>query len=151
MGKRGVHMNNKEKALSFFDGGFNCAQSVFSAYPEVTGIDEATAKKTSLGFGAGFGRLQETCGAITGAIMVLGAKYFNAKDVAGSKESSYAKVRELVRLFKEKNGSICCLDLLKVDLSTEGGMKMAREANVFGTVCRRVIGDACDILEKMVR
>ena len=66
-------MNQIDLALSRFAEGFNCSQAVFSSYAE--GIDEATALKIASGFGGGMGRMAETCGAVTGAMMVLGLKF----------------------------------------------------------------------------
>ncbi|GAO29655.1 C_GCAxxG_C_C family protein [Geofilum rubicundum JCM 15548] len=58
----------QDKAVSLMDKGFNCSQSVLSAYSEVLGFDKELALGVSCGFGAGMGRLQGTCGAVTGAI-----------------------------------------------------------------------------------
>ena len=66
MGKYG------EKAKDLFTEGYNCAQAVFGAFSDVTGIDFETSLKLSSGFGGGMGRLREVCGACTGAFMVAG-------------------------------------------------------------------------------
>lgn len=73
-------MTRSEKAISDFSKGYNCAQSVFSAFSEESGIDEEQSRSIAGGFGAGFGRLQETCGAVTGAIMVIGCKFLKGNE-----------------------------------------------------------------------
>ena len=69
MGKYG------EKAKALFTEGYNCAQAVFAAFSDVTGIDFETSVKLSSGFGGGMGRMREVCGAVSGMFMVLGTLY----------------------------------------------------------------------------
>ncbi|RPJ11189.1 MAG: C_GCAxxG_C_C family protein, partial [Desulfobacteraceae bacterium] len=68
-------MNNSEKAVKYFNDKFNCSQAVFAAFSPEFGIPETVAFKIACPFGAGMGRMQETCGAVTGAFMVIGLKY----------------------------------------------------------------------------
>ena len=48
-----------EQAREYFTSGYNCAQSVFLAYQDITGIDEVLAATISAPFGGGMGRLRE--------------------------------------------------------------------------------------------
>ncbi|MCX6089677.1 MAG: C-GCAxxG-C-C family protein [Candidatus Atribacteria bacterium] len=64
-----------EIAISKFLGGYNCAQSVFYSFCDDLQFDKNTALKLACGFGAGMGRKEEVCGAVTGGILVIGAKY----------------------------------------------------------------------------
>jgi C_GCAxxG_C_C family probable redox protein len=66
-------MNHSEKAVENFKTGCNCAQSVFVAFTDVTGLDRETAMKFASGFGGGMGGMKEVCGVLSGAFMVLGA------------------------------------------------------------------------------
>ena len=53
--------------------GYNCAQAVACTYCNMAGIDEETAKNLTQGFAVGMGGSTEaTCGAIIGAVNVLG-------------------------------------------------------------------------------
>ncbi len=66
-------MKSKEEiAVESFRSGLNCAQSVVAAYADEMSFDRNLALSISCGFGGGMGRLQETCGAATGAFMILG-------------------------------------------------------------------------------
>lgn len=67
-----------DKALSYFDEGYACSQSVLLAFTERFELDERTAKLISSTFGGGIGRLRQTCGAVTGGFMVLGMAFGNA-------------------------------------------------------------------------
>ena len=65
-------MDNKTvKAIDLFRNGKNCAQSVLLAFDNITSIDPELLESFSLGFGGGMGQLQKTCGAVTGAFMVI--------------------------------------------------------------------------------
>jgi len=68
-------MSRVEEAVSCFADGFSCSQSIVSTYGTEFGVDREKALKISTGFGGGMGRLGGTCGAVTGAIMVIGLKY----------------------------------------------------------------------------
>lgn len=94
-------MKKEELAISYFQNGFNCAQSVLSSYKDEINLPEEILLKVASGFGAGMGRLQETCGAISGAYMVLGLKYGQyKKEDKEANQKTYALVREFVRSLK---------------------------------------------------
>ena len=143
-------MNRSEKAISDFNKGYNCAQSVFTAFSEEFGIIEKQSRSIASGFGGGFGRLQETCGAVTGAIMVIGCKFFKGNQWPSSKEVIYKKTREFVEKFKQRNGTIKCLELIGINIGTEEGMQIANEKNLFKVKCEKYIKDACEILEEII-
>lgn len=94
--------------------------------------------------------MQETCGAVTGAIMVIGCKYFKRNDCPGSKEIVYQKTRDFISKFKERNGTINCLELIGVDFNTEEGMQTAKKKNLFRDKCEKYVRDACEILEEII-
>ena len=136
------------EALECFSNGFNCAQAIFSTYCEEFGMDKKTALKVSCGFGAGMGRLQETCGAVTGAYLLIGLKYgkFTPEDDA-AKEKTYALVREFARLFEERNKTTNCRELLGVDLIKDEGRTAAERVQ---SICPKAVKDAAEIVESML-
>ncbi len=144
-------MNRKERALDYFRRNFNCAQSVLASFAGDYGLDEKTAMKLSCGFGAGMGRLQETCGAVTGAIMVLGLKYgkFEEKDEP-ARETTYQMVRNFCMMFRAVQGTTCCADLLGCDLKTQDGHEHFKAHNLRVSVCEKCIEQAVDILEEIL-
>ncbi|MFA5014399.1 MAG: C-GCAxxG-C-C family protein [Actinomycetota bacterium] len=143
-------MTKSEKAVSEFNKGYNCAQSVFSAFNEVSEVDEDLSRSIASGFGGGLGRLQETCGAVSGAIMVIGCRFFKGDQWPASKEVIYKKTREFIEKFKQRNNTINCLELIGVNLNTEEGTRIAKEKKLFSVKCERYIKDACEILEEII-
>jgi C_GCAxxG_C_C family probable redox protein len=140
-----------ERAIESFRSGLNCAQAVVSAFSEELKYDSNMALSISCGFGAGMGRLQETCGAVTGSYMVLGivnsGKFIDNKD---RKEATYAMVQKFSDKFKQIHGTTDCSSLLNCDLKTEEGNRFAKENNLFGTVCEKCISDSIGILEEII-
>ena len=72
-------MKPAEKAIKLYKEEFNCSQAIFSAYTEELGIDEQTAVRVASSFGGGIARTGKTCGAVTGALMVIGMKQWNSE------------------------------------------------------------------------
>ncbi len=110
----------KERALRLFNEGYNCAQAVFLAYSDVTGLDDETAKKLSAPFGGGMGQMHEVCGTVSAMSMLMGLKYpFIAPEKQGDKTACYAAVKRCAAPFKDKFGTVICRDLLKIASSLQ--------------------------------
>ncbi len=106
-------IDHAQRAQALFIEGYNCAQAVFCAFSDVTGLDIEVAALMSSSFGGGLGRLREVCGTVSAAALVLGIVkgYSDPKDYQAKKEH-YALVQEFARRFREKNGAIVCRELL---------------------------------------
>ncbi len=96
------------------------------------------------------GRLGLTCGAVTGAVMVIGLKYGKAQPPdEPAKQKTYRLVQEFMGKFAAVNRTTVCRDLIGCDLTTEEGLKTARANGVFQNECLKYIRDAVKILEEM--
>ncbi|MBP1664164.1 MAG: hypothetical protein H6Q19_1304 [Bacteroidetes bacterium] len=94
------------------------------------------------------GRLQQVCGALTGAFMVLGIYYSQCiPDQTERKNITYAAVRKLRSDFKLKCGAADCRTLLGCDLQTEEGMCFHKETNQSKTICEKCITAAVELLD----
>lgn len=143
-------MNTEETAVLSFNSGFNCAQAVLTAYSVKYNLDRTTANKISCGFGAGCGRQSLTCGAVTGAYMVIGLKYGKAESGDEvTKEITYKDVIGFSNKFKSLHKSINCTELLGADLGTEEGRAFAKANNLSNKKCANFVKDACTILNEM--
>jgi C_GCAxxG_C_C family probable redox protein len=138
-----------DKALQLFDQGFNCAQSVFVTFAPRFGLDEPSALKIAAAFGGGMSRCGSVCGAVSGALMVLGLSA-NRVD-KDAREQLYAVSKRFVERFKSEHGSILCAELLGCDISTEEGLKKAREENRFKALCPEYVKRATQILQEILR
>lgn len=145
-------MTKSERAVSKFASGYNCAQSVFSAFCEDLGIGQDTGLKMACGFGAGMGRKGEVCGAVTGGIMALGARYGRGEhEDRAATEATYVKTRQLMDQFAARHGSCICKALLQgADLATEEGQKSFRENGLLKKVCGPCVQSAAEIVETLM-
>jgi len=131
-------------------GRMNCAQSVLTAFCEEYGLNPALARRLALGFGGGMGRTGRTCGAVTGAYLVLGLRNeLTAQNGPQIKEKVYALVRDFDQRFCAINKSTVCQELLGCDLYTPEGAAYAKEKSLFTTRCPKFVSDAVEILEQM--
>jgi len=115
------------------------------------GLDRELALEVAGAFGGGMARMGETCGAVTGAFMVIGLKYgmTKAKD-EGARDKTYKLAQELVTRFRSRHGSMVCRELLGYDLSNPEGRKAAFDKGLFFTLCPHLVRDAVEILEQLL-
>ena len=126
----------------------NCAQSVLLSHAEELNLDRTTALRIALGFGGGMA-MAETCGAVTGAYMVLGLKAnFMEKSVPEIKAETKAAVKRFNELFIARHGSLRCKKLLGVDISTPEGSTEANDKKLFDSICSGLVASAAEILEE---
>jgi C_GCAxxG_C_C family probable redox protein len=115
------------------------------------GVERDVALKTAQSFGGGMAQMGETCGAVTGAFMAIGLKYGRTRpDDDEAKRRTYALVREFVEKFRARNGSIICRELLGCDIGTPEGNRIAKNKELFSTVCPGFVRDAVNILEEIL-
>lgn len=133
-------MNRAEKAKQNHEKGYNCAQAVACAFSDTVGVDEKLIFKMTEGMGLGMGCMQGTCGAINGAVTILGAYNSTVNlEQPNSKADTYKLSKELVETFQEKNQSIVCKDLKGI------------ETNQVLRSCPGCITDAAEILDAMLQ
>ena len=144
-------MTKSDEAYRCFMSRFTCSAAVFSAYSADLGLDPDTARKIACGFGAGISQTGNICGAVSGAIMVIGLKFGKAE--AGD-EAATAKTRALtrqfIRSFEEKHGSINCTTLLGYDLIDPEAYEAAKKSGIFTGKCPVLVRDAAAILENLL-
>ncbi|MCL2402030.1 MAG: C-GCAxxG-C-C family protein [Oscillospiraceae bacterium] len=137
-------MQNKKDIASGLFGNFNCSTSVFTAFCEDYGLDLDTARRMAGGLGGGC-HAGEVCGAVSGAVLVIGLKY--GQDQAGDNDTRtlcYEKTDAFIKAFLEKNPALTCRDLLDVDITTPEGnvLKMQKRH-----ICVNAVESAAEILE----
>lgn len=141
-------MERAERARENFKAGYNCAQAVMLAFADRLGMSEAQLSALSKPMGAGMGRLRETCGAVTGAVLCLGLLYPEAE-----KGEMYAMVREFVSRFRAENGSHRCGELLSGAgiAAEEGTMPEPRTQEYYRKrPCADLVWSAAALLETML-
>lgn len=115
---------------------YNCAQAIACAYTDITTLEHEELYKLTECLGGGIGRMQEMCGALTAAFLII--SYLNSDPTMGNgktKNDTYAKIRELHDGFVAKLGSSNCKVLLNGQ-APKGGL------------CDDKLQVACEVMEK---
>ena len=92
------------RAVQNFEAGYNCAQSVFLAYSDIFELDMETAKKMSVSFGGGVGRMREICGTVSAMAMLAGFKY-PVQDISDQARKMLSSMEEIQRIQMETQES----------------------------------------------
>lgn len=83
-------------------------------------------------FGGGIAGMQEVCGAFSAACAVMGYLNSDGSRDGMTKKDTYAKIRRLAEVWKEKYGSVRCFDIMhgqppqhmKCGMKVRDGVKM---------------------------
>ena len=147
-----INMDHGEEARRLFMMGYNCAQSVFCAFRDETGLSLEESARLASSFGGGMGRLREVCGGVSGALLALGAICgYDAPRDQEAKKAHYKLVQTFAGRFKEKNGTIICRELLKNVPVTPGGVPEERTKEYYSRrPCPLLVRDAAAILDEML-
>lgn len=142
-------MSKIVQAKDAFGAGYNCAQSVAIAYSPGYGVPSATMARIATAFGGGVSRSDSICGAVSGALMILGLHLGtdNQPD-STAKAKTYALGEEFVAEFTKRYGSVQCTSLVGYNLSVAKERKAASESGAFQTICSKVVENACELLEE---
>lgn len=98
--------------------GYNCAQAVACTYCEQAGLDEETVKNLTQGFAVGMGgSMEATCGAIIGAVNVLGMINKNPQKQCRVQDESSADSKNKMVPLSVKNSKV-----LQMGLSGENAL-----------------------------
>ncbi len=139
------------QALQNFAAGYCCAQSVAMAYADVMGMTAEQAARVSIGFGGGIGRMRETCGAFSAAVMVCGFLEPKGNTPQG-RAPVYARVQEIHREFTARCGTVSCGDLLRRHPRADMPVPQERTPAYYASrPCARVILQACRIVEEQMQ
>jgi C_GCAxxG_C_C family probable redox protein len=144
-------METKARALKRFnEQGGNCSQAVLAAFGPVHGLDETVCLRVAACFGAGIGRMGLTCGAATGACMVLGLRHgHEMADPQTGRDKVYGRVQEFARRFRARFGQLDCAALTGCDMLTPEGRKSFTERGLHKGLCASLVAGAVEILEEM--
>ena len=138
-------------AVEIYTKGFNCAQAVLSSHCEELGLDPVLAKKIAGALGGGMANNGEICGAVSGALILIGLKYGKYKeDDTFSKGNTIRITNSYLDKFKKEFGSLKCRDLVNVDLKNEEEAAKARESGIFKTLCPKFIRKSVELIEEVL-
>ena len=143
-----------KQAGRYFVEGYNCAQAVAISFEKELGMERQDIARLVSSFGGGMGRMREVCGAVSGALLVLGwMKGYSGAEGDEAKKAHYARVQEFARRFKEIHGSIICREMLKnVPLLHENTPEPEKRTEEYykNRPCAIIVEDAVTVLEQIL-
>lgn len=106
-----------DRAYDLHHSHYSCAQSVACSLCDLVGLDFDMAFDIMDGFGGGMGGFDQTCGAVSGGVAILGFARSDGSKACTSKKESYRICHELVERIKDSydQGSALCKDLRPED------------------------------------
>lgn len=146
-------MTRKELAINYFKEGYNCSQSVVLAFKDVLTIDANELCKIASPFGGGISRMRETCGAVTGMVLVLGNLIgYSTPETGEKKHELYKNTQEILKIFENKYGSLTCRRLLNLNVVHDDPKPSNRDHSFFmNRPCPELIGGAAELLETFLK
>ena len=103
-----------DRVLEVRKEGYNCAESIIKTFNEDKGLDIPVSIASPFGAGMTVG---STCGAITGALMAVGA--LKGRNSSEEKNNSRELSKEIIDNVKEKYGTLECRALKKNGVSCD--------------------------------
>ena len=145
--------SKKSLAKSYFQMGFNCAQSVVLAFADEVKIDKDSLLSLSSPFGGGMGQLREVCGAVSGMFIIEGMLFgYSSPTDKEEKQRVYLETKSLGEKFKEKNKSIICRELLEgIDHNTNGTPAQRTSEYYHKRPCAELVEIAAGILAEHIK
>ena len=138
---------DKEYIADLFMRGQDCGQVVLSHYAGELGLSEDDLNRLTACYGGGSG-LGETCGAVLGALAVVGMKCgHKGPDDMEQRGMMMAKRAEFIDAWKEKRNSCMCRELLGYDVSNPEELHIILEKGLMFDLCPELVKDAISILD----
>ena len=146
-------MTRKEQAIQYFKEGYNCSQAVVLTFKDVLKIDPNELCRIASPFGGGISRMRETCGAVTGMVLVLGNLIgYETPETGEKKHELYKNTQEILKIFENRYGSLTCGKLLNISQKHDDPKPTPRDHSFFlNRPCPELIGGAAEILEEYLK
>lgn len=125
----------KELGGANFKKGINCSETIVVTFDELCNLGIGENVRLASGFGRGIGQTDSICGALSGAVMVLGA--FCGRPHPPEGERPYPLSKEFYDRFVAANeGFVNCKDLKRFETGT-------REQHIN---CLKLVASTCGLL-----
>lgn len=132
-----------------FNNGYMCSESIVAAFSSLNGAQAETAIRMSTGFAGGMVH-GKTCGAISGAIMVISLKLGPGitRDQY-SKELCIQAIQELFHRFKQRRKTVECRELLLINNVNYDNPDEIINSKEKG-ICVSIVRDVAELLEEIL-
>jgi C_GCAxxG_C_C family probable redox protein len=144
------YMDIQKKVQEYFDGGYNCCESVVLAVCDYFGIDKEMPLRIATPFGSGMSKNASNCGALSAAFICSGMKNGRSSS-EDPREPSYIPADVIFNKFKEKYNTVSCGDITGIDMrdpEVVAKNKPRLHAEICGPIVQQVTEWIVEELEK---
>ncbi len=142
-----------EKAAGLMIKRFHCSQAVLAVGQEKLGRPDDEVIRAMGAFGGGLGGNGEVCGAVAGALAVVGLKFSRGREEEKEDPRMWDYAHELLNRFREeivkKHGGIHCAGIAGVDWKDRAQVK-AFYGGEKVLECRRIVADTAKLLGELL-
>ena len=144
-------MSTSDQVKQAYADGLMCSQSILKVFGPRYGLSGELAGKIACGLAGGMSWEGQVCGAVTGAVMVLGLALCEgtASDELG-RQTIQEAVETFTTRFEEQFGKRSCAELLNMEIYTPEGYDAARQSDLFNRKCPGLLAGAAAILEDVL-
>ena len=131
------------RAVALFNRDYNCAEAVTVAVGSHFEPEQRCFPRAATCFGGGVGRCGEICGALAGAVMVVGLiKGRRPGEGREAKERAYRLAEQVTEAFRHRFDNVSCRLLIGIDLSNPDGQETYRRKDVHNRFCVEYVAEA---------
>ena len=138
-----------ETVIKLTDEGYDCAQLVIKAFEDELGdyFDAAMKSVSCMSMGLLQGSL---CGAVIGALTVIGFKYGSESPNISSKGICMIKREMFFSEYRKITNGTTCPEILGLDVRKNEDNIRAIKENLFTDKCPRMFIDIIDIVKRII-
>jgi C_GCAxxG_C_C family probable redox protein len=142
-------MGSSDDVIRLYNEGYDCAQCILKAMSGKVEFDEDTALRTisSMGMGLLEGSI---CGALLGALAVIGLKYGSSSPDPSSRGIIIVKRAQLLMEFRKKYKGITCPEIMGVDVRKDEDNLKAFKEGIYEHFCPKMASDILEILNRII-
>ncbi|MBQ8642075.1 MAG: C_GCAxxG_C_C family protein [Clostridia bacterium] len=147
-----TQISHPDRAAELFLSGYNCAQSVFGAFCDATGMGFEAAMRLSSSFGGGMGRMREVCGTVSAMFMIAGILWgYEGTGENGEKAAHYTRIQKLAEEFRREHDTILCRELIASLKKDSSPIPEKRTEQYYRErPCVRFVRTAAEILDREI-
>lgn len=138
-----------QQATALLTCGCRCSETVLGAYGPSLGLSRGEAFEIGLRLARKV-NMCETCGAVTGAFIILSkCQQTEVQDRGASEKRLASSLREFSTKFQARHGTITCRKFL-IQSARNRKPRAIRDETMIPGLCPRLVRDAGELLEQML-
>ncbi len=142
-------MGSEDDIIRLTKEGYDCAQCIVKAMEDRLDCDIDTAMRSvsSMGMGLLEGSM---CGAILGALAVIGLKYGSSSPDMASRGVAIVKRALFFSEFRKKYTGMTCPEIMGLDVRKDEDNLRAYKEGIYEHLCPKLGADILEILERII-